>query len=129
MNEELIERLHVGANELYDKRADHIRPYATLMREAADALSHQSSAQVPEPPDDIGGLMSKSIPGFKKIAHKNATHTINVSGQKVPDGWKLVPIEASSDMLEALAPRYSREPLCVAWERAVQAAPEPPHDD
>lgn len=40
----------------------------------------------------------------------------------VPDGWKLVPIEPTPEMMKAMVSHYKQ--LGVAWHKALKAAPE-----
>ena len=52
-------------------------------------------------------------------------HTMEIK-MKVPEGWKLVPIEPTNAMLEALYDGDADKPVGEKWDAMLAAVPTPP---
>lgn len=64
--------------------------------------------------------------GEIKVALRAAIEQALTPGE--PDGWKLVPVEPTTEMLKALGNPWDRANLAT-WRRVIAAAPQPQPDD
>ena len=109
-------------------------PVVVHVRKQRDGETHISTREgiTPVKPDDfiMRGVSGEEYPIGREIFEK--TYTLEVeqpAAPAIPEGWKLVPVEPTTEMLEAFKHRYKegdfwRERIHGAVAAMLAAAPE-----
>lgn len=133
MINELLDRLEVAEKERDEFKREcfgHISDNSLLRakieameRQEPVAWLHESRRDSDVVTDAVKHVWGKAVVGA--LAAYSTPLYLSPGAQPapiIPEGWKLVPIEPTPEMIMAMVSHYRR--LGVAWRAALEAAPE-----